>query len=342
MQNQKIETNPPVDCVNRWNGEPWEDYFIRLCENKDKYNLTYNEIASLLNAENGKSYGESAYRKRFVDFNRGRIYERQHSSEYVAQRVLAVSDFHVPYHLPVSTFSQYAENVDVLVVNGDVMDCQSISLFPKKYRINMIDEMIQARQYLMDLIDLIRPRKVIITKGNHEHRLLRYLSDRLNEDLMNLMPDSPMDLIVNDGFKNNDRYKRTEVYYSPLRDIYDEQGIVVEYSGDWYCRVGNVIFAHPLAFSSSMMKTTEKAVTYFTRCESTRSFTAVVMAHTHKVGFYKVGDIKMYEQGCCCKIDLLDYADGKLQDPQQNGYMYLSLDKDGNIIEDKTRLITTI
>lgn len=342
MQKVKTNTNPPADCVSRWPGETWDDYFIRLCENKEKYDITYKDIALLLNAENGKSYGESAYRKRFVEFNRGRIYEREHSSEYVSQRVLAVSDFHIPYNLPVEVFKQYAGNVDVLVMNGDILDCQSISLFPKKYRVNLVDEMIQAREYIINLVGMIRPRKVIITKGNHEHRLLRYLSDRLNEDLMNLMPDSPMDLIVNDGFRNNDRFKHTEVYYPPLREVYDDLNVAIDYTGDWYCRVGNVIFAHPLAYSSSMMKTTEKAVTYFTRCESTRSFTAVVMAHTHKVGFYKVGDIKMYEQGCCCRLDMLDYADGKLQDPQQNGYMYISLDKDGNIIEDKTRLITTI
>ena len=341
MQEKITTTNPPEDCLMRWPGESWQDYYIRLFENKEKYGVTSSRIAQLLNAENGKNYDESAYRKRFNDFNRGRIYEREHSSEYVAQRILAISDLHVPYHYPVSIFSQYSGSVDVLVLNGDVMDCQSISFFPKKYRINLVEEMIEARQYIMDLIDMIKPRKAIITKGNHEHRMIRYLTDRLNEDLINLMPDSPLDLIINDGFKNNDRYKRTEVYYPPLRDIYQEQNISVYYNGDWWCRVGNVIFAHPLAYSSSMMKTTEKAVTFFTRTNN-RTFTAIVMGHTHKVGFYKVGDISMYEQGCCCKLDMLDYADGKLQDPQQNGYMYISLNRDGNIIEDKTRLITTI
>ena len=342
MQNQKIKTNPPMDCAARWAGETWNEYFIRLCENKAEYGLTYVQIADLLNAENGKNYGESAYRKKYAEFNRGRVYEREHSSEYVAQRVLALSDFHVPYNYPVDIFKAYTGNVDVLVLNGDIMDCQSISFFPKKYRINFIEEMIEARQYIMNIIDLIRPRKVIITKGNHEHRMIRYLSERVNEDLMNLMPDSPMDLIINDGFKNNDRFKMTEVYYPPLREIYQEQNIPIYYNGDWYCRVGNVIFAHPLSYSTSMMKTTEKAVTYFTRAMETRSFTAIVMGHTHKVGFYKVGGISMYEQGCLCKLDMLDYANGKLQDPQQNGYMYLCLDKDGNIIEDKTKLITTI
>lgn len=342
MQTKRIDANPPVDCLARWAGETWDEYFIRLCENKGTYGITYEEIAKLLNAESGNNYGESAYRKKYVEFNRGRMYEREHSGEYVSQRVLALSDFHIPFHLPVKTFDKYRGDVDILVLNGDVLDCQSISSFPKKYRVSLIDEMIEARRYIIELIDTIRPRRVVITKGNHEYRLLRYLSERINEDLMSLMPDSPMDLIVNDGFKNNDRMNKTEVYYPPLKNLYDEQGIAIEYAGEWYCRIGNVIFAHPLAYSGSIMKTTEKAVTFFSRCESTRSFTAVVMAHTHKVGFYKVGDIKMYEQGCCCNLNQLDYADGRLQDPQQNGYMYIALNENGDIIEGKTKLITEI
>lgn len=340
MINQ-IETNPPKDCTMRWQGESWEDYFIRLCENKTSYGLNYRQIADLLNKENGKNYGESAYRKKYTDFNRGRVYEREHTSEYVAKRILTISDMHVPYHYPVSIFKDYYGLVDVLILNGDIMDCQSISHFPKQYRINIVREMIETRQYINDLINLIRPRKVIITKGNHEHRMVRYLSDKLNEDIMNLMPDSPMDLIINDGFKDNDRFKHTITYYPPLRELFEDLHIDIEYNGNWYCRIGNVIFCHPLKYSSPILKTAEKAVNYFNRSKE-RSFTALVMAHTHKVGFYKLGDVSMYEQGCLCRLDMIDYADGNLQDPQQNGYMYISLDKNGNIIEDKTKLITEI
>lgn len=342
MQLKEIKTSPPMECINRWVGESWEEYFIRLFENKVNYKLTHSQIADLLNAENGKDYDESAYRKEYAAFNRGRLYERAQGSEYVAQRILVLSDFHVPYQLPVKTFEAYAGNADILVINGDIMDCQSISFFPRKYRISFIDEMIETREYLISLIDLIHPKRVIITKGNHEHRLIRYLSDKLNEDLLNLMPDSPIDLIVNDGFKNNDRFKKTEVYYPPLRDIYEDQGIDVQYNGNWYARVGNIVFAHPLSYSVSMLKTVDKAVTYFTRSAENRNITAIIMAHTHKVGFYKSGDISMYEQGCCCRTDMLDYADGKLQDPQQKGYMYICLNKDGNIIENKTKLVTTL
>ena len=341
MRKQNVETNPPTNCVARWQGESFDDYFVRLYENKARYGLNCSEIAELLNAENGKNYGESAYRKRYTFFNLGREYEREHAAGHVSKRVLAISDLHIPYQVPVSVFSAYSGNVDILVLNGDIMDCQSISFFPKKYRISFIDEMIEARRYLVELIDMICPKHVIIIKGNHEHRLLRYLSEKINEDLLSIMPDSPMDLIVNDGFKNKDRMYKIEINYPSLKEVYEEREITITYSGEWYARIGNVIFAHPLTYSGSMLKTAEKAVNYFSRSVD-RDFTAVVLAHTHKVGYYKLGDISIYEQGCLCKLDMLDYADGKLQDPQQNGYMYICLDNDGNIIEDKTRLITAI
>ena len=344
MQERKIklsQQNYPSDCTYRWVGEDLGDYCIRLCENKEKYGITYKEIAQLMNAQNGKNYKESTYRKEYAAFNRGRVYEREHNAVAVHNRVLVISDMHIPFNYPVSIFNKYSGNVDILVLNGDIMDCQSISSFPKKYRINFMEEMILAREYLIELIDLIQPTKVIIIKGNHEHRMLKYLTDKINSDLLNLMPDSPMDLIINDGFKDNDRFKHIEKFYPALKDEFKSQGIDIVYNGEWHCRVGNVIFAHPLAYSSPMMKTADKAVTFFSRTQN-RDFTAIVMAHTHKVGFYKVGDIKMYEQGCVCKLDELDYADGKLQTPQQNGYMYIALDKDGNIIEDKTKLITEL
>lgn len=34
----------------------------------------------------------------------------------------------------------------------------------------------------------------------------------------------------------------------------------------------------------------------------------------------------MYEQGCVCDLDKLDYNNGKLIIPNQNGFMYLALD----------------
>ena len=326
-----------TQCAYRYIGEGELEYFIRLHENKKKYALLSRDIAVLLNKEFGVNYDESTWRKRYADFNRGRIYERELGENHVSKRILAISDLHIPFNISAKEFTEYADSVDVLILNGDVMDCQSISKFNKKYRINFVEEMIATRQYIIDLVEIIRPGRVVVTMGNHESRMLRYLSDKVNSDILQLMPDSPMDLIVNDGFKNNDRATKTEVYYKPLREVLD---VEIEYDGSWYYREGNVIFAHPLSYASPIMKTTEKAVNYFLRQSGMRDFTSIVLAHTHKVGFYMSGDIRMYEQGCCCKIESMDYADGKLQSPQQKGFMYICLDKAGNIIEEKTKQIT--
>jgi predicted phosphodiesterase len=265
------------------------------------------------------------------------IIEQDKNSLNIANRILAVSDFHVPFNLPISIFKSYVGRVDTLVLNGDIEDCQSCSHFSKKYRVNVDQEMVESRNFIIDLIHMLNPKKVVITMGNHEYRLGRYLSDRLNDDLMSLMPDSPMDLIINDGFKVKDRINKTEIWYSPITEIFSEEGIDVSYDGNWFRKIGHTIFAHPLSYSSGMLKTTEKAVEHFLRED--RDFNAIVLGHTHKLGSYIQGNIKMYEQGCCCNLNKLDYNNGLLTLPGQNGFLYMCHDKDGNVISSETRLI---
>ena len=47
-----------------------------MFENKKAYELNCEQIAELLNYENGKNYSESTYRKEYAAFSRGRNYER--------------------------------------------------------------------------------------------------------------------------------------------------------------------------------------------------------------------------------------------------------------------------
>lgn len=259
------------------------------------------------------------------------------SSIGVSNRILSISDLHIPFNLPLNTFSDYIGKVDTLVLNGDIEDAQNVSQFPKKYRVNFTKEMVMTRQYIIDLIHMLTPKTVIVVKGNHEHRLGRYLSERLNDDMMNIMPDTPMDLIINDGFKDKDRLNKTETWYSPITEVFQDKNIEISYTGEWNRKIGHTIFAHPLSYSSGMLKTTEKAVNYFLRND--RDFEAIVLGHTHKLGSYTQGNIKMFEQGCCCDLTKLDYNDGYLTLPGQNGYIYLCHDKDGYIMPNKTKLI---
>ena len=86
------------------------------------------------------------------------------------------------------------------------------------------------------------------------------------------------------------------------------------------------------------MKTAEKALYWF-RNEGF-SFKGLIMSHTHRCGSYKIGNTMIYEQGCCCETDKMKYSDGLLVNSQKEGFMIICLDKDGQLLEEKTKVIT--
>lgn len=311
------------------------DYFVRLFENKDKYNLTCNEIANLLNIYAEYPKGESAYRKDFAAFNRGRMYERSKSEDGVFTRIISVSDFHVPFQKPLSVFKDYIGKVDILQINGDLLDCSQLSKFIKTSRSSVIDELITARQYLIDMIEMLSPKKVVVNYGNHELRLGTFLAKNLDCDVQELIPETAFDYLFVDGFTHYDRKSKTKVKYEPLNSVFDDTEI--EYTGTWFSQIGNVIFCHPRAFSSGIMKTAEKALYWF-RNEG-HTFSSIVMSHTHRLGQYKIGNTVLFEQGTCCETKKMLYSDGLLTNSQVEGFLYLCLDKSGDVIRDKSKLV---
>lgn len=282
------------------------------------------------------NFGESKYRKQFRYFNDGRKYERSLTTQNIATRVLAISDLHVPFQLPVSTFSEYAGNIDVLVINGDSVDMLSCSKFPKVYRQSPMDEIVECRQYLIELIELLRPREVFLTNGNHEARFQAYLAKNLDNDLLELMPSSPLDLIITEGLRRYDKRNKAKVWYDPLVKVFPDMKF--HYNGEWHCRVGSVIFAHPLTFSSGNLRTAERTLDYFLKNDR-KPITACILGHTHRSGDIRKGLIYIFEQGACCQTDKMSYTDGRLSDAQQKGFMFVALDKNGDLLYESTKRI---
>lgn len=279
--------------------------------------------------------GESTWRKEYSAFNRGRIYERTRGEDKIATRIISLSDFHVPYQKPVEVFSDYAGRVDTLQINGDLIDATQLSRFPKKYRTSPIEEIITARQYVIDLIELIRPKNVLINAGNHELRQGDFIAKAIDNEIQELVPETALDSIFTDGFTHYDRRTKSKTKYEPLCNVFDD--IEITYTGTWWSKIGNIIFCHPKAFNSGIMKTAEKALFWF-RNEGYNP-NALVMAHTHRLGQYDIGNSIIYEQGTCSETKKIVYADGMLVNSQVEGFIYLCLDKDGNIIRDKTKLV---
>lgn len=324
-----------LDISCRRDGEEFTDYFVRLFEHKKEYELSCDEIANLLNTEDGSSYTESKWRKEYASFDRGRQYERKQLVSNIAQRILVIGDLHVPFQKPVETFSQYVGRIDTIVINGDVLDAMELSKFSKLYRSSPMDEIVQARQYLIDLINLIRPKSVFVLYGNHDIRLQSYISHNIDNDIAELIPRTPLDLIVDDGFYRYDKQSASKTWYEPIKDAID--GVRIVYVNNWYYQIGKTIFCHPLAFSSVPMKTAIKAIEFFRNQGFV--FTSLVMAHTHRVGSYTIGNTVAYESGACCETARMKYSDGKLTFAQKEGFLYLAQDESGEVLREHTKQI---
>lgn len=322
-----VENYTPLD------GETLEEYKYRMFKLKKEENMKWNDIQFLL------AHYFDYYKS--TDFIRHESYSARKVEEIadinVGNRILCISDTHVPFQLEVENLKDYRNKVDVLVFNGDIMDCQSLSKFSKNYRVSMMEEMIKTRDFMIEVIEYINPRKVLINYGNHELRFMNYLAKKLDADMLELMPETALDLICEQGFRHYDHRLRTKVYYEPLVQVFEGSGIEVEYTHKWWCKVGKAIMAHPSAYSQGILKTSEKAMDFFLR--ERVDFDTMVLAHTHKVGFTKIGEIFIYEQGCLSDSAELTYTDGKLYTKQQNGFLYIVQNKIGNLLYDKTRLV---
>lgn len=250
-------------------------------------------------------------------------------------KILFISDQHFPYNLPKEVLKDYVNKVDILIFGGDETDAQSLSNFSKKYRVPFIDEMVGARQMIMDMIDYINPKSVYFIKGNHNVRFIRYLSDKLTDDLLQLMPETNLDLIINNGFFKYDHMNKTKTYFEPLREIYATKNINLIYDGDWYLQLGDTIFSHPKAFKTGALQTSEKAYLYFLQLG--KQFECLVTAHTHASALGRHGKCVIYESGCLCESAEYN-QDGLLSKPHSQGFVYL-VQKDNHFNYDLSKLI---
>lgn len=282
----------------------------------------------------GEKVSETEARKRLYGI---RDYLKK-EDEFVKNRILCISDLHVPFQLPVDTYRDFVGIVDTLVINGDVVDCTSISKFPKMYRSDLVEDMKEAKNYIIEIVKLIRPKKVVINDGNHDIRLGAYLSRNVDFDVAQLLPNSVLQLICNDGFYKINKKTIEKEYITPLCDDMIKIGVMFEYTNDWKCVIGDSIFTHPKSYSSGTLKTAEKAKQFF-QDNYDRPFKTIVMAHTHDVALSFNGNIILIEQGTCSKVELNNYADGLLQRRQQKGFVYLCQDKNGNTLQDKIKLV---
>ena len=142
---------------------------------------TYEELSEYLFGE-GNCFNESEVRKRMYGMKRLiEIIEADKHSADIANRILSISDVHYPFNKPLDIFKDYIGRVDTLQLNGDILDCFSISKYSKSYRVSPVEEMIGARQYIIDLIEIRDGYSRLVMTGTYlPERLVAY-ADMISE-----------------------------------------------------------------------------------------------------------------------------------------------------------------
>lgn len=240
-------------------------------------------------------------------------------------KTLVLSDLHCPYQRDdiLSIVEKHKDEIDTLVLGGDVIDCYSISSYPTLEPRPLVTEMASCHRLLKGIQDIIPDVKKIIIKGNHELRWEKYLGNMKSE--VNKLHSANILHEIVKGFEQHDRQAGTITTYEPLD---------YEVINDWYCLVGDMIVCHPLSFSRVAAKTAEMALNYFV--ERGVEFNSVLIAHTHKISScFKYGKHAV-EIGCMCKPQ--DYANsGNLSYAQQCSGYYLATFKDGKFDFNESR-----
>lgn len=176
---------------NRLDNESFFEWKLRLCKAKinKEIDLDWQEIVEILGLDISADHlRKTAY---------GMLEYDEYIKGYqgVATTILSISDLHYPFAKPLDIFSEFSGKIDILQLNGDLVDCMALSRFSKSYRVSPLEEMIGARQYIIDLIEMIKPKKVLVNHGNHELRLGSYLAKNLDNELQELMPETALDYI---------------------------------------------------------------------------------------------------------------------------------------------------
>ena len=133
--------------LHRLENEDQMAWQIRCClaKRRKETDMDWIEIRDML----GLDITPDQLRKQAVGYEEYDNYI--HGLNSVATSILSLSDLHYPFAKPLETFADYIGKIDILQLNGDILDCMQLSRFNKTYRTSPIEEIINGRQYIIDL-----------------------------------------------------------------------------------------------------------------------------------------------------------------------------------------------
>lgn len=218
--------------------------------------------------------------------------------------ILVLNDIHLPFERDdvLQVIKRHVDEIDVLVLGGDTLDCFSISQFPKVEHLTLVEEIQYAYDFFIEIEKILNGKPIVTIMGNHEERLYSEIKRLNSKHLQPLMNPFILEMF-SDGFYlyPNGRKK----YYEPIKTLVNKNS--------WFVNIDKkVIVAHPKNFSRVKGKYLENIASYF--INQGEQFELIIGTHTHK---FAMADVDRYmgvyviEAGCMCKP--MEYANsGKL------------------------------
>ena len=219
-------------CKVCFKGEEWNRSMCKLTEEQIEFaknmfndgNNTYYDVCRELENKYDVVINPESLRYYITRKDKPKVTLKDRLAIDGISKMLVISDLHVPYHRDdiLDIVKKHAEEIEVLVLGGDVIDCYSISSFKPLEPKPLITEMANCHRLLKDIQSIIPDVRKIIIKGNHEERWAKYMSN-MSSEVNKLHSDNIMREIVK-GFESHDRQAGTITTYEPLD--YEESSLV--------------------------------------------------------------------------------------------------------------------
>lgn len=232
-----------------------------------------------------------------------RINDRIGREKY--KKMLYISDLHVPYQdeKALYVFSKFFRwyNPDEVYIIGDLIDFYSLSRFDKNpSRLHRLQEEIDMARSILNMWRSFYKGKMWLLKGNHEHRLIKYIWGQAKQ--------------------------LSTLRSLELNKLLDLDKLDIRYIREGKIRRNNILVKHG--------NTIRKWSAYTAKAEQVLTGMSGISGHSHRLSqYYKTderGTSKWVEVGCLCDLEP-EYMEGKTANWQQGFGVGYENKKNSNI-----------
>lgn len=228
--------------------------------------------------------------------------------------ILLISDLHIPYHInhsiELSLEYGYKQNINTIIINGDLIDFALISKFEKDMRKRSIkEEFAAAKQFLQYLRAAFPDVHIYWIKGNHDIRWEKYLNMKVHE-------------IWDDPY-----------FHLEQRLALNEERIEI-INDDILVKVGKLAITHGHHIFKGIFVPVSPARGAYMRAKQN-----VIVGHLHRPSYHPETDMEgnivaAWSTGCLCELKP-NYS--PLVSNSQHGFAHILVDNRGDFtVSNKT------